>query len=129
MKKTLVVIGIMAAVAAVSAISAKGFSFNLSVPSSVSDVANAPADMAYDACKAWAEGHQNNMTYNSANIEKEIKGKDFSGTIYEKDWRKSSDKYDKENQRLEMRSTYNNFAEVKIRCNKEKCDSVYCNKK
>jgi hypothetical protein len=126
MKKALVVVGIVAAVvfAANSA-----FAFGVpSVPKSVSDVANAPKDAAYDSCKAWANSHKNNMSYNSSNIENEMKGKEFSGLIYEKDWRKGGSDYDKKHQRLELRATYNEFATVKVRCNNEKCSSIWCNK-
>jgi len=123
MKKALVVIGIMAAVVAVTAISAKGFSFGVNVPTSAGEVvntaANAPADTAYDSCKGWADQRQNNTSYNLKNIRNEMKGKEFSNIITE------SDKPD----RLELRATYNQFADLNVRCDKEKCYSVYCNKK
>ncbi|MBN1282864.1 MAG: hypothetical protein JXA24_03725 [Proteobacteria bacterium] len=129
MKRGAIAVLAVVAVIAVAAIATNGFAFGISVPKSVGDVADAPKDMAYDACKAWADAHQNNMTYNSGNIEKEMKGKEFGDLTYEKDWRKSDNRYDKENQRLELRTLYNQFAELKVRCNKEKCDSIYCNRK
>lgn len=129
MKKALVVAGIVAAFVLVAFAANSAFAFGVSVPKSVSDVANAPKDAAYDQCKAWASSHKNNMSYNSGNIENQMTGKEFSGLIYEKDWRKGGSDYDRKNQRLELRATYSNFAEVKVRCNKEKCSSIWCNKK
>ena len=130
MKKALVVAGIVAAFVLVAFAANNAFAFGVpSVPNSVSDVTNAPKDMAYDACKAWADSHKNNMSYNSGNIEGQMNSKEFSGKIYEKDWRKpGSSDYDQKNQRLELRATYNQFAKVKVRCNKEKCSSIWCNK-
>jgi len=130
MKKALVVAGIVAAFALVAFVANSAFAFGVpGVPKSVSDVADAPKDVAYDSCKAWADSHKNNMSYNSGNIENQMTGKEFSGLIYEKDWRKTDSEYDKKNQNLELRATYNNFAEVKVRCNKDKCSSIWCNKK
>jgi hypothetical protein len=130
MKRFIVLAGVLVVVAVVAFAATKSFAFGMpSVPSSVSDVANAPADTAYDACKTWADQHKNNMSYNSSNIENEMKGKEFSGIIYEKDWRKGGSDYDKKNQRLELRATYNQFAEIKAQCTNEKCSSIWCNKK
>ncbi len=125
MKRTLAV----AVVCAVALLAASAFAFSVSVPKSVGDVTSAPKDMAYDACKSWADQHRDNMSYNSGNIENQMKGKEFTNTIYEKDWRKTDNKYDRENQKLELRTTYNEFAELKVRCNKDKCSSIYCNRK
>lgn len=129
MRKFLVFAGVLAVVALVAFAATKSFAFGVSVPKSVSDVADAPKDAAYDACKAWADAHKNNMSYNSSNIENQMKGKEFTDIIYEKDWRKGGSKYDKQNKRLELRATYNQFAELKVRCDNEKCSSVWCNKK
>jgi hypothetical protein len=130
MKKALVVAGIVAAFVLVAFAANSAFAFGVpSIPDSVSDVANAPKDAAYDQCKAWADSHKNNMSYNSDNIEGQMNGKEFSGLIYEKDWRKGGSDYDQKNHRLELRATYNEFAELKVRCDKEKCSSIWCNKK
>ncbi len=131
MKKILVVIGILAVAAFVIFVATKGFAFK--VPGSVTEatktVTEGPQEAAYDACKAWADTHKNNMTYNSSNILDEMNSKEFTDLIYEKDWHKSESKYDKENQRLELRATYNQFAELKVHCTKEKCPSIWCSKK
>lgn len=129
MKKYLAIAGVLAAVAVVVFAAGDAFAFGVpSVPSSVSDVANAPKDAAYDACKAWADQHKDNMSYNSTNIENELKGKEITNTIYEKDWRKAGSDYDKKNKRLDLRSTYDQFAELKVQCTAEKC-SAWCNRK
>ena len=128
MKKALVVAGIVAAFVLVAFAANSAFAFGVSIPKSVGDVTSAPKDMAYDQCKAWANSHKNNMSYNSSNIESQMNGKEFSGLVYEKDWRKGGSDYDKKNQRLELRATYNEFATVKVRCNKEKCSRIWCNK-
>ncbi|MFH1830253.1 MAG: hypothetical protein ABH871_05705 [Pseudomonadota bacterium] len=131
MKKFFVVAGILAVAAFLIFTASKGFAWG--VPSSVTEatktVTEGPQQAAYDACNAWANQHKDNMSFNSSNIENEIHSREFSDTIYEKDYRKGGSDYDKKNQRLELRATYNQFAEVKIRCDKEKCNSIWCNKK
>jgi len=127
MKKAFVMIGVLAVVAFVIFAASNGFAFK--IPTSVSDVTKGPQNAAYDACKVWADQHKNNMAYNSTNIEKEMKGKDFSNLIYEKDYRKGGSKYDKQNKKLDLRATYNEFAEIKVRCTKDECSSIYCSKK
>jgi len=130
MKKIIVVAGVLAA--AVFVIFAASNVFAWGVPSSVGDAVNkatkAPADQSYNACKAWANQHKNNMSYNSTNIEGQMTGKEFSNRITEKDWRKGGSKYDTQNKRLDFRATYSDFTTIKLRCNKDKCSSIYCNK-
>ncbi len=126
MRKIMIGMAVLAVVIFAAGVSFAGFG-GIKVPTSVSDVTDAPKDAAYDECKVWASGHKNNMSFNSTNIESAM-GSEFSGTIYEKDWRKSGSKYDKENKRLEMRSTFNKLSTIKIRCNKEKCSNMSCSK-
>jgi len=112
MKRILAVAGVLV----VLGFAASAMAFG--IPDSVSDVADAPKDMAYEACQSWEKQHENNTAYNMGNIRSEMSGSDFSNLITE------TDKPD----RLELRATYQKFATVKVRCNKEKCHSIWCNK-
>ena len=127
MKKALVVASIVAV--AVFFVAGKAYSGWGDVTKAVDTVSKGPSQAAYDSCKGWANAHKNNMSYNSGNIENAMSSKEFSGLIYEKDWRKGGSEYDKKHRKLELRATYNQFAEVKVRCNKDKCTSIWCNKK
>jgi hypothetical protein len=116
MKRIWVAAILLAAVIAVGAIATNSYAFK--IPSNVSDVADAPGDMAYEACQGWEKQHENNTAYNMDNIRGEMSGKDFENIITE------TSKPD----RLELRATYQKFATVKVRCNKEKCYSIWCEK-
>jgi|GEM_PF-5160079 len=116
MKKVWVAAIVLAAVVAVGAIATNSHAFD--IPTSVSDVADAPKDMAYEACQAWEKQHENNTAYNMGNIRGEMGGSDFENIITETD----------KPERLELRATYQKFATVKVRCNKEKCYSIWCEK-
>ena len=119
MKRVWVATIVLAALVAVGAIASKGFAFGgIKVPTSVGDVADAPADMALEACKQWESQHENNTNFTMMNIRKEMRGKEFENIITETE---------KPN-RLELRATYNKFATIKIRCNDEKCYSIWCSK-
>ena len=119
MKRVWVAAIVLVALVAVGAIASKGFTFGgINVPSSISDVADAPADMALEACKGWEGQHENNTNYNMMNIRKQMKGKEFENIITETE----------NPNRLELRATYNKFATIKIRCNNEKCYSIWCSK-
>lgn len=111
-------IGALLIVVALVAIAATN-AFAFGVPSSLSDAANAPKDVAYDACKAWESQNENNTSVNMGNIRSKMSGSDFTNLITETDKPK----------RLELRADYQKFATVKVSCNKEKCSSIYCSKK
>jgi len=119
MKKAWVAVILVVAVVAVAAIATNGFAFGgIKVPTSVGDVADAPGDMALEACKGWESQHENNTAYNMNNIRGQMKGKDFENIITETE---------REN-RLELRATYQKFTTLKVRCNNEKCYSIWCSK-
>jgi hypothetical protein len=128
MKRAIAVAAVLA-VAGLFVVSVANAQFGgIKVPTSVSDVADAPKDVAYDSCNTWANGHKDNVKFNSTNIKGEL-GKDCTNQIVSKDWQLSSaSNYDKENKNFELRCDYQQFAELKVNCNKEKC-SAWCNRK
>lgn len=128
MKKALVGVSVLAAAVFMVSIANAQFG-SVRVPG----VGNVTADakqIEYDSCKSFVDQHRNNIDYNSTNMKGVLdNNKDFSLVKISKDWTRSTNDYDKKNKRWEAMYNYKNFCKMTVRCNKEKCSTMYCNKK
>lgn len=81
-----------------------------------------------DQCRAFVDKYRNNIEYNSSNMKGVLdsdKNCEFLKTS--KDWKVSKSKYDKENRVWEAEYKFMNTQKIRVGCNSEKCNTLYCN--